>query len=257
MSDFRAGLWTFSNVSHQIRRPDLFRSLGDRIFKKTAFLFKHYSKTIFSNLAFCFTVKVKGEGKSCFYRFLTKGQQWIWLQSDFYVSYHQYNSKPDHVVCTHKVISYAEVIRKTKQQNDSIHLKAVNSTAHSMQLSSGQKNHQETQLGVVDSSANALADILGDASPILESSIIWLGAASTIGQLATPKTSRPASSYGNISSTGISPTAKRKRYFNHCRGNESDSTSISAESITSRQSLLTHLSSVSIGNLIFACFAIS
>lgn len=57
-----------------------------------------------------------GEGKSCYYRFLTKGQQWIWLQTDYYVSYHQYNSKPDYVVCTHKVVSHAEVIKQNHKE---------------------------------------------------------------------------------------------------------------------------------------------
>lgn len=51
----------------------------------------------------------KGEGTSCYYRFLTKGQQWIWLQTRFYITYHQWNSKPEFVVCTHRVVSYADV----------------------------------------------------------------------------------------------------------------------------------------------------
>lgn len=46
----------------------------------------------------------KGEGTSCYYRFLTKGQQWIWLQTRFYISYHQWNSKPEFIVCTHRVV---------------------------------------------------------------------------------------------------------------------------------------------------------
>ncbi|XP_032994166.1 circadian clock protein PASD1 [Lacerta agilis] len=50
-----------------------------------------------------------GKGKSCYYRFLTKGQQWIWLQTQYYVTYHQWNSKPEFIVCTHTVVSYAEV----------------------------------------------------------------------------------------------------------------------------------------------------
>ncbi|XP_077302549.1 circadian locomoter output cycles protein kaput-like isoform X2 [Arctopsyche grandis] len=48
----------------------------------------------------------KGEGTSCYYRFLTKGQQWIWLQTRFYITYHQWNSKPEFVVCTHRVVSF-------------------------------------------------------------------------------------------------------------------------------------------------------
>ncbi|XP_078787412.1 neuronal PAS domain-containing protein 2 isoform X8 [Oryzias latipes] len=50
-----------------------------------------------------------GKGKSCYYRFLTKGQQWIWLQTHYYITYHQWTSKPEFIVCTHTVISYAEV----------------------------------------------------------------------------------------------------------------------------------------------------
>uniref|UniRef100_A0A663EN83 Neuronal PAS domain protein 2 n=1 Tax=Aquila chrysaetos chrysaetos TaxID=223781 RepID=A0A663EN83_AQUCH len=44
-----------------------------------------------------------GKGKSCYYRFLTKGQQWIWLQTHYYITYHQWNSKPEFIVCTHLV----------------------------------------------------------------------------------------------------------------------------------------------------------
>lgn len=50
------------------------------------------------------TLMQKGEGTSCYYRFLTKGQQWIWLQTRFYISYHQWNSKPEFIVCTHRVV---------------------------------------------------------------------------------------------------------------------------------------------------------
>uniref|UniRef100_A0A8C5SPX0 Neuronal PAS domain protein 2 n=1 Tax=Laticauda laticaudata TaxID=8630 RepID=A0A8C5SPX0_LATLA len=47
-----------------------------------------------------------GKGKSCCYRFLTKGQQWIWLQTHYYITYHQWNSKPEFIVCTHTVLRY-------------------------------------------------------------------------------------------------------------------------------------------------------
>lgn len=58
----------------------------------------------------------KGEGTSCFYRFLTKGQQWIWLQTRFYISYHQWNSKPEFIVCTHRVVSYIDVMNQFKKE---------------------------------------------------------------------------------------------------------------------------------------------
>lgn len=63
-------------------------------------------------------VMQKGEGTSCHYRFLTKGQQWIWLQTRFYITYHQWNSKPEFVVCTHRVVSYADVMRQMRKNNE-------------------------------------------------------------------------------------------------------------------------------------------
>lgn len=63
------------------------------------------------------TVMQKGEGTSCFYRFLTKGQQWIWLQTRFYITYHQWNSKPEFIVCTHRVVSYVDVMKHMRKSN--------------------------------------------------------------------------------------------------------------------------------------------
>lgn len=57
-------------------------------------------------------VMLKGEGTSSYYRFLTKGQQWIWLQSRYYISYHQWNSKPEFIVCHHQVVNYLNVIKR-------------------------------------------------------------------------------------------------------------------------------------------------
>ncbi|XP_041438293.1 neuronal PAS domain-containing protein 2 isoform X2 [Xenopus laevis] len=57
-----------------------------------------------------------GKGKSCCYRFLTKGQQWIWLQTQYYITYHQWNSKPEFIVCTHSVLSYADVRVDRRQE---------------------------------------------------------------------------------------------------------------------------------------------
>ncbi|KAL4230779.1 hypothetical protein ACF0H5_011154 [Mactra antiquata] len=50
-----------------------------------------------------------GEGVSCYYRFLTKGQQWIWLKTRYFITYHQWNSKPEFINCTNTVVSYADV----------------------------------------------------------------------------------------------------------------------------------------------------
>ncbi|XP_048506862.1 circadian locomoter output cycles protein kaput isoform X2 [Athalia rosae] len=62
----------------------------------------------------------KGEGTSCHYRFLTKGQQWIWLQTRFYITYNQWNSKPEFVVCTHSVVDYAVVIKQDRKNPDEL-----------------------------------------------------------------------------------------------------------------------------------------
>lgn len=58
------------------------------------------------SLCLC-TVMQYGKGKSCYYRFLTKGQQWIWLQTHYYITYHQWNSRPEFIVCTHTVVRYS------------------------------------------------------------------------------------------------------------------------------------------------------
>ncbi|CAD6225254.1 GSCOCG00005587001-RA-CDS [Cotesia congregata] len=70
----------------------------------------------------------KGEGTSCHYRFLTKGQQWIWLQTRFYIDYNQWNSKPEFIACTHKVVSYAEVLKQLKKLKDLPSQEAAEST---------------------------------------------------------------------------------------------------------------------------------
>lgn len=62
----------------------------------------------------------KGEGTSCYYRFLTKGQQWIWLQTRFYITYNQWNSKPEFIVCTHYVVSYIDVIKELRKESESL-----------------------------------------------------------------------------------------------------------------------------------------
>ncbi|XP_044754128.1 circadian locomoter output cycles protein kaput isoform X2 [Coccinella septempunctata] len=62
----------------------------------------------------------RGEGTSCFYRFLTKGQQWIWLQTRFYITYHQWNSKPEFIVCSHRVVSYLDVMSCYTGKDDEI-----------------------------------------------------------------------------------------------------------------------------------------
>ncbi|KAK9500750.1 hypothetical protein O3M35_001950 [Rhynocoris fuscipes] len=64
------------------------------------------------------TLMQKGECTSCYYRFLTKGQQWIWLQTRFYITYHQWNSKPEFIVCSHRVVSYVNVLKQNNENTN-------------------------------------------------------------------------------------------------------------------------------------------
>lgn len=66
-------------------------------------LLKHWMIYIYMLLLPCAVMQF-GKGKSCYYRFLTKGQQWIWLQTHYYITYHQWNSRPEFIVCTHTVV---------------------------------------------------------------------------------------------------------------------------------------------------------
>jgi circadian locomoter output cycle kaput protein len=64
-----------------------------------------------------------GEGTSCVHRFLTKSQQWIWLRTSYYIAYHQWNFKPEFIVCTHTVVKDSKV---SKAKIDKMNLKIEN-----------------------------------------------------------------------------------------------------------------------------------
>lgn len=210
-----------------------------------------------------------GKGKSGYYRFLTKGQQWIWLQTDFYISYNQFNAKPDYVVCSHRVVNYGDVLKNQRKDKHSLQNNSA-TTADKIKSPIPSARDLDSSSNLVENSANTPAtsstlatgnssglcgsvNLLGDiisneTSPSMDA--LWTNASTPTGAGTShinplKSASRPASSYGNISSTGVSPNVKRKRYPYHYRGNESDSTSMSADSATSRHSLMTHMSSVS------------
>ncbi|XP_062440503.1 circadian clock protein PASD1 [Rhea pennata] len=95
-----------------------------------------------------------GKGKSCYYRFLTKGQQWIWLQTHYYITYHQWNSKPEFIVCTHLVVSYAEVRAERRRdlglEESSIELASSSLKSHGSYLDVRQcgKSQEPSREGV-------------------------------------------------------------------------------------------------------------
>ncbi|XP_016999898.3 circadian locomoter output cycles protein kaput isoform X1 [Drosophila takahashii] len=255
--------WKFLFLDH--RAPPIIGYMPFEVLGTSGYDYYHFDD-LDSIVACHEELRQTGEGKSCYYRFLTKGQQWIWLQTDYYVSYHQFNSKPDYVVCTHKVVSYAEVLKESRKEgeksernsssnNNGSSSKVLASTANSSKSASATTTLRDFELSSqnLDSTllGNSLANLGNETtatSPAVDSSPMWSASAAQPSgscQLNPLKTSRPASSYGNISSTGISPKAKRKCYFYNNRGNDSDSTSISADSVTSRQSMMTHVSSQS------------
>lgn len=73
----------------------------------------------------------RGEGTSSHYRFLTKGQQWIWLQTRYYITYHQWNSKPEFIVCTHTITGYDERQRPPQESLDECVMHSLEKKSHS------------------------------------------------------------------------------------------------------------------------------
>ncbi|KAM8977436.1 neuronal PAS domain-containing protein 2 [Pelodytes ibericus] len=98
--------WKFLSLDH--RAPPIIGYLPFEVLGTSGYDYYHVDDL--EILARCHEHLMQfGKGKSCCYRFLTKGQQWIWLQTHYYITYHQWNSKPEFIVCTHTVVSYADV----------------------------------------------------------------------------------------------------------------------------------------------------
>lgn len=54
-------------------------------------------------------LNMHGIGTTCYYRFLTKGQQWLWIQTKGTVVYKNGSKTPSFVVTNNTVVSYAQV----------------------------------------------------------------------------------------------------------------------------------------------------
>ncbi|KAG4071565.1 hypothetical protein HA402_011719 [Bradysia odoriphaga] len=108
--------WKFLFLDH--RAPQIIGYLPFEVLGTSGYDYYHFDDL--EKVVTCHeALKQKGEGTSCFYRFLTKGQQWIWLQTRFYITYNQWNAKPEFVVCTHFVISYADVMKQIRNSETS------------------------------------------------------------------------------------------------------------------------------------------
>jgi circadian locomoter output cycle kaput protein len=157
----------------------------------------------------------KGEGTSCLYRFLTKGQQWIWLQTRFYITYHQWNSKPEFIVCTHRVVSYVDVMKQSQKvsedasesrsQDDS----QDNTIAEHVPYKHQQSSQHTVQSGLVSSPWSSRSSA---------------GKPSQLVEVHSPQSGKKAHA---------------QTWHSIQRGVGSDSTSMSAESHSSRHSHLT------------------
>uniref|UniRef100_A0A4W6G818 Circadian locomoter output cycles protein kaput n=1 Tax=Lates calcarifer TaxID=8187 RepID=A0A4W6G818_LATCA len=94
--------WKFLFLDH--RAPPIIGYLPFEVLGTSGYDYYHVDDL--ETLAKCHEHLMQyGKGKSCYYRFLTKGQQWIWLQTHYYITYHQWNSRPEFIVCTHTVVS--------------------------------------------------------------------------------------------------------------------------------------------------------
>uniref|UniRef100_A0A8B9T5P9 Circadian locomoter output cycles protein kaput n=1 Tax=Anas platyrhynchos TaxID=8839 RepID=A0A8B9T5P9_ANAPL len=108
--------WKFLFLDH--RAPPIIGYLPFEVLGTSGYDYYHVDDL--DNLAKCHEHLMQyGKGKSCYYRFLTKGQQWIWLQTHYYITYHQWNSRPEFIVCTLYLFlssSYAEVRAERRRE---------------------------------------------------------------------------------------------------------------------------------------------
>ncbi|KAK8751561.1 hypothetical protein OTU49_009113 [Cherax quadricarinatus] len=93
--------WKFLFLDH--RAPTIIGYMPFEVLGTSGYDYYHVDDL--DKIATCHEQLMKtGKGTSCYYRFLTKGQQWIWLQTHYYITYHQWNSKPEFIVCTNTVV---------------------------------------------------------------------------------------------------------------------------------------------------------
>ena len=106
--------WKFIYLDH--RAPPIIGYLPFEVLGTSGYEYVHMDDL--DRLAMCHERLMQtGEGTSCLHRFLTKGQQWIWLRTRYFITYHQWNSKPEFVVGTHHIVSYADVVKDLAKEN--------------------------------------------------------------------------------------------------------------------------------------------
>ncbi|MGH0171872.1 UNVERIFIED_CONTAM: hypothetical protein FKN15_010201 [Acipenser sinensis] len=132
--------WKFLFLDH--RAPPLIGYLPFEVLGTSGYDYYHVDDL--ETLAKCHEHLMQyGKGKSCYYRFLTKGQQWIWLQTHYYITYHQWNSRPEFIVCTHTVVSYDEVRAERRREL------GVEETPQEVAADKNQDSGSDSQLNTV------------------------------------------------------------------------------------------------------------
>lgn len=88
----------------------------------------------------------RGQVTTCYYRHLTKGQSWVWLQSCCYISYNQWNSKPESTTCTATVVHFDEVCANQSKiiQRDREHFKKFFSNGENDSISTSPSQGHST-----------------------------------------------------------------------------------------------------------------
>ncbi|OCT65939.1 hypothetical protein XELAEV_18042192mg [Xenopus laevis] len=145
--------WKFLFLDH--RAPPIIGYLPFEVLGTSGY--DYYHAEDLELLAKCHEQLIQcGKGKSCYYRFLTKGQQWIWLQTHYFITYHQWNSKPEFIVCTHTVVSYAEV-RAEKRRDLGLEESAL-------ELSETSMKPQNTYLAIKHTNQEASREMMSVSS---------------------------------------------------------------------------------------------
>ncbi|XP_035435516.1 circadian locomoter output cycles protein kaput isoform X2 [Spodoptera frugiperda] len=183
--------WKFLFLDH--RAPPIIGYLPFEVLGTSGYDYYHFDDL--EKVVTCHEALMqKGELTSCYYRFLTKGQQWIWLQTRFYITYHQWNSKPEFVVCTHRVVSYADIAKSMKQEG------AEADTVSEAEVNRGVMKEAPSDDAMVSMSPSYMSeasDAFGNSSyqplsQVSPASVKSASAGSTTGTVATAGTAATA-----------------------------------------------------------------
>ncbi|XP_075991228.1 circadian locomoter output cycles kaput protein Clock isoform X2 [Anticarsia gemmatalis] len=214
--------WKFLFLDH--RAPPIIGYLPFEVLGTSGYDYYHFDDL--EKVVTCHEALMqKGELTSCYYRFLTKGQQWIWLQSRFYITYHQWNSKPEFVVCTHRVVSYADIAKSMKQEG------AEADTVSEAEVNRGVMKEAPSDDAMVSMSPSYLSeasDAFGNTS--------YQPMSQVSDQATSVKSASAGSTTGTVATAGTAATAGASwTRASHVRYNGSDTASLSGESRSSQR----------------------